>query len=303
MGLDTGFDYEAITKNERFDQTFSTIKKEHEIIIHELTAFRAVLQDKIISGINTLAEFNLFLTRYFHKSIYNYYQLKCNLHCYRAKGVSSENLKQYVINEIFNSLQKSQHKFSVYTMRDQEFSSTPYETIDEIKTIIPLIRNIGTKHRINTIITIEDKYYDIDTDFDELDEILYGKMPPLIEKVPVKEINIIRDDEVTGGEPEQRYFTGINIDNYRFHSYRMTFVKRQDIIWYFDIKQISKLVNPEFPHIDRIKLGVFLGDDEEIIIFNQLVKTISTPFKVITQKIDKVNNDEILKTYMEITGL
>ena len=98
-------------------------------------------------------------------------------------------------------------------------------------------------------------------------------------------------------------YNNYNIDSHQVYTEHDFIINiSKDIIWYINMDHMSRLLNNinDIKFLHRVKLAVFVGKSDEIFTFNQMRHMINTPFKILDQPIDNIDQDLILDEYIKI---
>jgi uncharacterized protein YlbG (UPF0298 family) len=231
--------------------------------------------------------------------------------------------------DIFSSKYKN-YTISTWTTHDEQYLYiSPAKDIiwfinrNDIDKLVNEFDKIKFRHRVklavfvgnnNEFVKVRDKLNHIPfkiifQNTDNIDQELildeYINIKNAYEKLPVEIKKELRFNELSPISLKQipLKYKSYNIYSDRFYKeYKISTVSKTDLIWYITMDHISRLLNNinEIKFLHRVKLAVFVGTSDEIFTFNQMQHIINTPFKILDQPIDNIDQELILDEYIKI---
>jgi hypothetical protein len=246
-------------------------------VASELKSLYKVMKNYQLPNMETVEELSYFMRMYFKDTLDEYYDSYV-INSRLLSNVDQIDAKILYMSKLFDLTKITNiPKFSIWFVNKAQPCQL-YENEDDLVNALSLLRSLVKNCMIDSkciFYTIGENYY------------------PLSKTPKIKKFSIKRFNTLNSIMP---IFDHISYKNYKVNSSTSGYEPEDNSIWYFDMTLIKLLSNhPEY--FTKIKLGVFIGTKDEIKAYKIMKDNFQTPFKIIEQLKDDINNLEIIEAF------
>jgi hypothetical protein len=204
-------------------------------------------------------------------------------------NINKFNAHFQIMKQLFDLVEVTNYKFAIYFANG---THQTYKVKEEFKIALSLLQTMVK----NDIIRANNFAYSIDDNYYPITETPNNTQK---ETEITKNVKLFRYDPL---DMDLEYYYLYEYKNYKINSCTVVLDPvNHDYIWYFDMTLISTLMNhPKY--FEKIKLGVFVGTEDEIKSFKMIKANCDVPFNIIEQVKGNVDKLEVIKA-AEVAGL